>query len=81
MNRSEQVQTPVTLLRSILDKYPFERYKHLNPPGYELNSTTAILLEGWLWHEVLYAIKQRNQINSIQIAGAVGYADCISSEG
>ena len=35
------------------------------PPGYGLNSTTTVLLEGWLWHWITYkgwyAIKQRNQ--------------------
>ena len=43
---------------------PF-RYESLYPTSFELNSTTAVLLQGWLWykitHEVWYAIEQRNQ--------------------
>ena len=37
---------PVTLLHSLLDQYPKERYKSPYPPNYELNSTTTILLQG-----------------------------------
>ena len=53
------------LLHSLSDKYPWERYEPPNPPSYRLNSTTTVLLEGWLWHQITYkgwcAIKQRNQ--------------------
>ena len=33
------------LLRSLSDKYPWERYEPPYPPNYELNSTTTVLLE------------------------------------
>ena len=37
------------------------------PPSYGLNSTTTVLLEGWVWHWIThkgwYDIKQRNQTN------------------
>ena len=36
---SKQVQSPVVLLCSFLDKYPY-------PPRYMLNSTTTVLQEG-----------------------------------
>ena len=35
---------------SLLDKYPWERYERPYPPSNGLNSITAVLLEGWLWH-------------------------------
>ena len=25
-----------------------------HPPSYGLNSTTAVLLEEWLWHKIIY---------------------------
>ena len=28
----------------------WERYEPSYPPNYGLNSTTTVLLEGWLWH-------------------------------
>ena len=38
------------------------------PPSYEWNSTTIVLLQGWLWyqitHEGWYAIKQRSRIKT-----------------
>ena len=34
------------LLRSLSDKYPWERYEPSYPPSYELNSTTIIRFEG-----------------------------------
>ena len=43
-NHSKQVHTPVALLRSLLDKYPWERYEPPYPPSYGLNSTTTVLL-------------------------------------
>ena len=49
-NRSERVQTPVTLFRSLSDKHPWERYETPYPPCYGSNSTTILLLERWLWH-------------------------------
>ena len=33
-NRSKRVQTPVALLRSLSDKYPWERYEPPYPPSY-----------------------------------------------
>ena len=45
-NCIERVRTPVALLRSLSDKYPWERYEPPYPPSYWLNSTTAVLLEG-----------------------------------
>ena len=44
------VRTTVTLLRTLSDKYPGDRYEYPYPPSYGLNSTTIVLLEGWLWH-------------------------------
>ena len=46
----KRVRTPVTLLRSLSDKYPWERYEPPYPPSYGLNSTTTVLLGEWLWH-------------------------------
>ena len=40
---SKQVRTPVTLLRSLSDKYPGEMNEPPYPPSYGLNSTTT----GW----------------------------------
>ena len=47
---SSLVRTPVALLRSLSDKYPWERYETPYPPSYWLNSTTAVLLGEYLWH-------------------------------
>ena len=59
--RSKRVQTPLMLLCSISDKYLWERHEPLYPPIYGLNSTTTVLLKGWIWHEITqegwYAIK------------------------
>ena len=41
--------TLVTLLRSILGKYPWERYEPTYPPSYGLNCTTTVLPGEWLW--------------------------------
>ena len=49
-NRRTRVRTPVTLLRSLSGKYPWERYEPPYPPSYGLNSTTTVLLGEWLWH-------------------------------
>ena len=43
-NHTKQVHTPVTLLHSLSDKYPWERYEPPYPPSYGLNCTTTILL-------------------------------------
>ena len=45
-NRCKPVRTPVALLQSLSDKYPWERYEPPYPPSYGLNSTTTALLEG-----------------------------------
>ena len=47
-NRSKRGRTPVVLLRSLLDKYPWERYESPYPLSYWLHSTTTVLLEGWI---------------------------------
>ena len=44
-NCSVQVRTPVMLLCSLSDKYPWERYGPRYPPSYGLNSTTTLLLK------------------------------------
>ena len=44
-NRTKQVQTPVALLRSLLNKYPWEKYEPPYPHSYGLNSTTTVLLK------------------------------------
>ena len=49
-NRSKRVRTPVALLHSLLDKYPWESYEPPYPVIYGLNSTTTVLLGEWLWH-------------------------------
>ena len=49
-NRSKRVRTQVALLRSLSDKYSWERYEPPYPPSYGLNSIIAVLLEGWLWY-------------------------------
>ena len=41
-NRSKRIWIPVTLLCSLSDKYPLERYEPPYPPNYGLNSTTTI---------------------------------------
>ena len=46
-NRSTRVRTPVALLRSLSDKYPWEKYEPPYPSWYGLNSTINILLEVW----------------------------------
>ena len=49
-NCSKQVRTPVALLCSLLDKYPWERYESPYRPSYGLNNITTVLQEDWLWH-------------------------------
>ena len=49
-NRSTRVRTLVALLRSLSDKYPWERYEPSYPPSYGLNSPTTVLLGERLWH-------------------------------
>ena len=48
------VVSEFVLLCSFSGKYPQERYEPLYPPSYGLNSTTTVLLEGWLWHYIAY---------------------------
>ena len=66
-----RVRTLVALLRSLSGKYPWERYEPPYPPSLssQLNSTTTVFLGEWLWHSITYkgwyAIKQRNQSNSM----------------
>ena len=43
-------RTPVGLLCSLSDKYHWERYEPLFLPRYGLNSISAVLVQGWLWH-------------------------------
>ena len=45
-NRYKRVRTPVVLLRSFSDEW--ERYESPYPTSYALNSTTTVLLKGWL---------------------------------
>ena len=44
----------VALLHSLTGTYPWERYEPPYPPSYGLNSTTTVLLEGGLWHQITY---------------------------
>ena len=46
-NHSKRVQTPVVLIRSLSDIYPWERYEPSYPPRYGLNSISFVL-EAWL---------------------------------
>ena len=68
----------VPLLHSLSDKYSWERYEPSYPPSYGLNSTTTVLLEGWLWHLLTYkgwyAIKQKkpNQTKKVIISRKTG---------
>ena len=61
----KRVRTPVALLYSLSDKYPWESYKPPYPSSYGLNNITTVLLEGGLWIKITYkgwyAIKQRNE--------------------
>ena len=50
LNKETKPNYPVALLRSLLGKYPWERYEPPYPPSYGLNSTTTVLLGEWLWH-------------------------------
>ena len=62
---------PIEQLHSLLNIYHWEKYEifHLFP-CMSLNSTTTVLLQGWIWHwitqESWYVIKQRNQTKSAQ---------------
>ena len=47
---SKQVQALVAQLHWLSDKYPWERYEPPYPLSYVLNSTTIVLLKGWIWH-------------------------------
>ena len=47
---SKRVRTPVTLLRSLSDKYAGESHEPHYPLSYGLNSTFILLLAGWIWH-------------------------------
>ena len=55
------VRTPVALLRSLSNKYTRERFEPSDPPIYGLNSSTTVLLKGWIRfyiiQEVWFAIK------------------------
>ena len=54
-----RVCTPITLLRSLSVKYPWERYEPPYPPSYGFNSTTTVLLGEYFD----MPLKQRNQTN------------------
>ena len=43
----KRVRIPVALLRSLSDKYLWERYEPPYPPSYGLNSTTTVLQGEW----------------------------------
>ena len=46
--RSKRVQTPVPLLHSLSDKYPWERYEPPYLSSCGLNSTNTVLVQRWL---------------------------------
>ena len=46
----EQARTPVALLRSLSDKYPWERSEFLYLRSSGLNNTNSVLLQSWLWN-------------------------------
>ena len=48
--RSKRVQTPVVLIYSLLDNYPWEKDEPSYPYTHSLNSITAVHLKGWLWN-------------------------------
>ena len=47
-NCGKQVQTSVTLLHLLSDKYTWERHEPPYPSSYGLNNTTSVLLEEWI---------------------------------
>ena len=53
-HRSEQVQTPVTLLRHFWTNTLGKGMKPLIHPSYGLNSTATVLLQGWLWYQITH---------------------------
>ena len=67
-DRSKRVWTPVALLRSHSDTYPWERYEPPYPSSNGLNNTITVL-EGSIWHHITwegwYAIKQQKQTNKL----------------
>ena len=64
--------TAPVLLLSLLDRYPKEKFEPPYPPSNGLNSTTAVLLEGWIWHliptKVYLLLKKPNQIDYVFIS-------------
>ena len=59
-NRSKRVPTPFALIRSLSDKYPWERLEPPYTPSYGLKSITAVLLEGWLRHLITMLLKKES---------------------
>ena len=53
------------------------------PPSYRLNSTTSVLLQGWLWHQIThkgwYVIKQSNQTKVLFSDDCDQYTECLQS--
>ena len=46
-NAGQRNRSGFELLRSLSDKYPWERYEPPYPPSYGLNSPTTVILERW----------------------------------
>ena len=44
-SQSKQVRTPIALLRSLSDKYPWERHEPPYIPRYGSNSITAVIFK------------------------------------
>ena len=69
---------------------PWERYEPPYPPSYGLNSTTTVLLEGWIWHSITqegwYAFKNNKQTwflsssssSSLSRADSIKFPDSVS---
>ena len=68
-NLSKRVRTPVALLRSLLGKYPWEKYEPSYPPSYGLNSTTTVLL---LYFDLLTCVGENWLMKSDEVKNSHG---------
>ena len=48
--KSQLTSSNSSLLSSLSDKSPWEKYEPPYPPCYGLNNTPTVLLEGWIWY-------------------------------
>ena len=50
-DRRKRDRTPLSPLRSLSDKYLWEKYEPTYPSSCGLNRIAAVLIEGWLWYQ------------------------------